>query len=964
MQKKLSKILILFLALAIFIAPISPIFENQNGKLALDAGINKAEAVERIHNIFVSPILNVKPKTDTTAQLLEVTISMQPTMIVGTDNTTRGQPNSGDYESLEEHGLWTYSEEDTGILQNEDWNVSDNGVWLDIYSNPSWELQQKGYWEGESTQFLRPDFQIPLKLNRLNRTNIITVNTGDLLTINTQYRAQVRLVDDSWNLSGTTTVYLMMFGDIVSFTTDSTNTPGSVTQDNTTEEGPVEGPVGEVLPSLRENAAYDLNCSLVGSALSIATLGWLGDDGNVAGCVGQLFYIIWRVTSSLAELAAHIFDFFIYYSTNSSAYTTGFVTKGWGVVRDIANIFFIIALLYIAIKTILGLSVTDNKKLIATIVISALLINFSLFITEVVIDSSNILAKVFYNQIESKDMSGKLTNTENKGGEKSISLGLVRQFNPQVLMTNAEAINNIGAYIFLLLIFIAVTLYLSWIFWTVAVLFVGRVIMLWMCMIFSPFAFASYSFKEKIPGFGHQEWWDNLLKNAFLAPIFIFMLYLIVMFADLANDFNKLTYGNEGTSQSIATNLTSDKLMLKIMAMLIPFALIFILLKKSKEMAVSLSGEMGKMLMKGQGYLTGTAGLGMVAAYLGQKGLKGASALGQKTIGRGSRWISNNISEKTAVGRFWKNRTSDLSKSSFNFGKAIPAGLRKKMGITDIKPKYANLQEREEAKDKKRKERAKDYEVKDHEDVAINVRDQKVKLAKVKGEQESIEVEGYSAKVLESQKDLDDATRELTAEIAKLRGKGKTAEADSMEKEIKDLEIGDVFVSTDLDKKHLQNMSTLKSNKERIQGKINLKNQQIGEKQLALNNAQAAALNAKDDPIEKKKFDDEADDLRKDIQRMEKERGRYIGAIQANLRKHDKLAEPIHHAELELTQVENEYSKEMNTRLSNYADTLTKKRPFKRWAVGGRRGLEKTAAEIKIRVASEHKQKAAPTSHH
>ena len=67
--------------------------------------------------------------------------------------------------------------------------------------------------------------------------------------------------------------------------------------------------------------------------------------------------------------------------------------KGWGAVRDVANIFFILMLLYVAIKTVLSLNVTDNKRLVGVIIIVALLINFSLFTTKVVIDASNIFSK-------------------------------------------------------------------------------------------------------------------------------------------------------------------------------------------------------------------------------------------------------------------------------------------------------------------------------------------------------------------------------------------------------------------------------------------------------------------------------------------------------------------------------------------------------------------------------------------
>src|SRR3989338_9582262 len=260
---------------------------------------------------------------------------------------------------------------------------------------------------------------------------------------------------------------------------------------------------------------------------------------SLSACIAQVTYIVWSVSALIARLAAHILDFFIYYATNSSSYKNDFVEQAWGAVRDVANIFFIIALLYVALKTILGLNVTDNKKLISAVILVALIINFSLFTTKVVIDASNILAKVFYNNIISKDASAPKVNGEFQDseagveGEKSISVGLVKQFNPQDIIGGTDKIiANLGLFIFITLLSIAMMGFMIYIFLSVALLFVARVVSLWISMIFSPIAFASYTVPFNIPGFGHKEWWDDLLKNAFLAPFFIFFLYVIIMFGD------------------------------------------------------------------------------------------------------------------------------------------------------------------------------------------------------------------------------------------------------------------------------------------------------------------------------------------------------------------------------------------------------------------------------------------------
>jgi hypothetical protein len=372
---------------------------------------------------------------------------------------------------------------------------------------------------------------------------------------------------------------------------------------------------------------------------------------NLGGCVLEIFYLLWQGTALIATLAGHFLDFFVYYSTDSASYKNEFVSQGWGAVRDVANIFFIIALLYVAIKTILGLNVTDNKKIVGAVIVIALIINFSLFTTKVVIDASNILAKVFYNNITSVDTKNNAST--GNAGEKSISVGLVSKFDPQsIVMTAYNDGLGLGYAIFLVLLLMAVTLYTAYIFFSVALLFVARVVSLWIAMIFSPLAFISYALPFEIPEFGHKEWWDNLLKNAFLAPIFIFMLYIIVLFAGFLDGIVKYT---SDPSLNDITNV-----MRRLMTMTVPFIILIVLLTMAKKIAVKFSGEMGAMIQKAGAMVGGLA----VGAATG-----GMAMAGRATVGRvGEKIASSDWAIKRAKeGKFGAmNVGSALSKASFD----------------------------------------------------------------------------------------------------------------------------------------------------------------------------------------------------------------------------------------------------------------------------------------------------------
>lgn len=403
------------------------------------------------------------------------------------------------------------------------------------------------------------------------------------------------------------------------------------------------------------------NTGIAAMALGSKTPGANDSDNPNFGCslwepytwdtciISLIFWLIFMPLSILVVFIATILDFFIAYSISSEAYGNDFVQKAWGAVRDIANVFFILALLYVAIKTILSLNVSNNKKLIGAIVIVALFINFSLFVTRVIVDSSNIVAGIFYNQLEQKDENGNVIDPESEEAQKpkSISVSIVKNFNPQ--MGGFDPNEEPGGYFFTLILVIFLLGMMVIMFVKMIVVFLARVISLWLSMIFSPLAFASYTVPFEIPGFGHKRWWRDLLKTAFLAPIFIFFLYIILLFGDFL-------------STEINTGITSDDWRKVFLDTFIPFVIIYILIKQAQKISVELSGEVGKGLIEGSKKLVGGAAMG-AGAVVG-----GAALLGSKTVGglggriAKSDWVKRqaftkdsegNLKAKKGLGGYW-----------------------------------------------------------------------------------------------------------------------------------------------------------------------------------------------------------------------------------------------------------------------------------------------------------------------
>jgi hypothetical protein len=652
MNKILSKILISVIMVGIFMLPISPVFNIDSKYLSITKNITNAGLLD-------SKYMDDFSATTSTSEITYASIKVKMTLTSKRDNAFN------DY-SLTNWAL-------NGPLDKGGFSISvsereeffTNGSILE----PTWG--ELGWERIGPAQFEFPNDLVGAKIEKQL--------TFAGLKPNTRYYVGVLMADSVLNDGDTENREVI---------------PGSVTAFTTLNEG--EGATPEENSSIYADGAYSLECYFVPIATIIggaaggvvgAGVGAVVDAmtnksaaEGLKGCVANLFYLLYQVSAWVGHLSAKFLDFFIYYTTSSASFNNAFINKGWAGMRDIANIFFIIALLFIAFKTILNLNSSNQKKLIVYIILFALLINFSLFTTRAIIDASNILAKIFYNNIVSKDEKGNIIDNGVEG-QKSISIGIVEKYNPQTIMAKDIAAKNVGTYIFIILVSIGITLYTAYMFFAVALLFVARIISLSFSMIFSPVAFASYTIPWKIPGIGNEDWWSDLLKNAFLAPIFVFLLYLIVMFSGFLNKI--VVYNSE----------TNPDMLERMMFILVPFALIAGILMKARKMAQEYAGEVGKAVIKAAKIAGGIA-VGTVATV--------AAAAGAAVVGGGSAAFLASSGGKALAQRALTQRgiggfVARTQMKALNYGKKATFDVRQSVlgkqmkSMTGIDYKYTDM---------------------------------------------------------------------------------------------------------------------------------------------------------------------------------------------------------------------------------------------------------------------------------
>jgi len=483
---------------------------------------------------------------------------------------------------------------------------------------------------------------------------------------------------------------------------------------------------------------------------------------TLGGCIGiGLYKLIFVPSSFIFAKTGQLLDFTVGYSVRDQSYRSGFVVEGWGVLRDFCNMFFIFILLYIAFKTILGLAGGKTKEMIINVVIIGLLINFSLFATQVIIDASNILTRVFYNSETIKvgpKINGVVQEKKGPAGELKLSEALVAKVNPQNLIINASTVGDLqvkdplgtdtvvkgqisqGTFILVVLLASAINIVGLIVFLTCSLLFITRVIGLWMAMIFAPLAFFSYTIpalqdKEMI---GWKKWWPNTLSLAFMAPVFVFFMYLIIMFLETG-------LGLSDASSSWST----DKIDF-VLKTFVPFIFIMILLVKAKGIAVKMSGEMGEMVSK----------VGAAAGGLALAAATGGTAMAMRgTVGRlgnkiaTSKWASTNGAFGRGVGNLGKwTAGKSFDVRSTKLGAMAGKGMDVDMGKAKEGGYAKHLSEKVESRQK----RAKELEVHENEPLKQSLNKTEMDLQTLLNENKS-ELDGIDKAIEKARANLKDA---------------------------------------------------------------------------------------------------------------------------------------------------------------------------------------------------------------
>lgn len=263
---------------------------------------------------------------------------------------------------------------------------------------------------------------------------------------------------------------------------------------------------------------------------------------------GSLIYISTWILSVAGLLFNWLIDhtiiqFGAFYGTIQPA-----VETAWTAFRDIANVLIIGIFTFIAISIILGLKEYGQKRMIANVLIIAVLINFSLLGTKMVIDASNYTAAQLYTAAALGGDPATGTNTSGATPQYGIADQFMNLLGVGTFAGSYKTVNDTAqakdsgwAALLHGLLVMAVVLGAAVVLFYGCFLLISRMLMIIFLMVTASVAVASYLIpKWAGSSYGWNAWLSSLLWCAAFAPILVFFLWMTL----------NVSYAMKGTSKA------------------------------------------------------------------------------------------------------------------------------------------------------------------------------------------------------------------------------------------------------------------------------------------------------------------------------------------------------------------------------------------------------------------------------
>ncbi|MFH0779903.1 MAG: hypothetical protein V1928_03545 [Parcubacteria group bacterium] len=405
--------------------------------------------------------------------------------------------------------------------------------------------------------------------------------------------------------------------------------------------------------------------------------------GTTSKIMDFLNRVLFAIAYFLGTLAMTLFSYVVLISSYNDFVTSEAVNKGWVLIRDLCNMFFVVILLIIAFAQILHVEKYSMKTLLPKVLIAAVLVNFSKLVCGLLIDFAQVIMMTFVNGYQATAGANlvvglgftKLLKMSAKSTTSSVDPGYS---NADIFLTLAMGV------VFLVLVIVVTFLIL--------VLLTVRIVTLWILVVLSPFAFLL----SDLP-FGQSyatEWWKKFGEQVVIGPFLAFFLWLSLLI--MSNPDQMITPDIKKAQEDITKSTGGAKQESMQLDNLAQFFIGLAMLLASFEMAQRMGGATAKWAGKVSG-MSKSVGkkLGKFAGRTAYKvtGAKAVVKRGQAVYGgfmaKQKEKTAKKMEKWTGVGEnvfAGKEAVVKKGKQAVRGGFELGKGVVKKVGLGVIGP--------------------------------------------------------------------------------------------------------------------------------------------------------------------------------------------------------------------------------------------------------------------------------------
>ncbi len=390
--------------------------------------------------------------------------------------------------------------------------------------------------------------------------------------------------------------------------------------------------------------AADAGSNVPPTTIAPSAASYLADEGLTQTAVNGVILLLGTVFTYLAQGVGWIILTLIKIILIPILHYDGFATSriiglGWSLVRDVVNMFVVVVLLVIAVMTIVGSPKANWEQQIPRLFIYVIAVNFSRTICGLLLDVGNVVMFQFVNAI---------LDVGAGNFAQLLKLNITGTFTDHLNTTIGAAQLLAGAYMQLALL-LAVLAVIG----IMVLVFLYRIVVLWVLIIMSPAAFFAGGIKDVLgqAGSAYNDWWKKFSSAIILGPLLTFFLWLALAAASSGDIISSENFPTGGASENIPGIVLQQFDMSQLAGLMLGLVLLVVGMQQASHAAGALGPIAAGLVSEGMGMRIVKGAMRMPAQQLGRQldkrlapaGSTLTSEIGKGVIGLGQAARSTDI---------------------------------------------------------------------------------------------------------------------------------------------------------------------------------------------------------------------------------------------------------------------------------------------------------------------------------